>query len=1097
MPDVHRGVPRGEHRDVVVVELGDRARVVGLQLVVGDLVHPGSDRLPEELPARLPADGVGNRTDRVCGVDEAEGHDAATIDPAPDGIAAPRSLSIGGQIGCRNATYAGEMALSLIVGPPNSGRAGEIRARLEGRLEREPVLVVPTGDDAARFESDLGGGDGAVVGASIHTFRRLTGLIASATGAELRPELSATQRLALVRAAARETELRVLGGSAARRGFAPALERLIGELQAALVTPSELAGAAAELEEGRHEAELARLFAAYLECRDAAGRDDAHSSVRKVEASLRARPEGWGARPLFLYGFDDLTEEQLGLVAALAEATEITVAVNYEDREALSPRAALLARLRDELGGVEEVRLPFDDGYTKSATLRHLDRHLFEAGAVRVHPDDGISLLECGGERGEAEAIGGEIARLLADGVAPDDIAVVLRHPDRRGPLYARVFDGLGIPTAVEASVPLARTAAGRGLAALARASLPDARGEELLEFMRARPGDSQRIGDWIERRLLRGEALTTEELIAGWKASPWMLARVRQAEAGSEWLLAMAAAAHWIAEEPHAGREPVGDRFTRGGYGVPFDPLELRAATAAGAALNELAELDALPGWVAPSPTEALELLDQVRVPLWRGPTEGRVRVLSPYRARAARARHLLVASLQDGDFPGAGTGDPLLGDERRARLGIAALTRRDPTTEERYLFHACASRPTERLWLCWRNSDEEGRPAARSPFVDDVLDLLAPGATEAEESLKRVRGLDHVVFEPTEAPSERELERSLAARGPRLAEDLPGPLADRAVLHELAGRDPIGPGTLEKWIECPYRWFVDHELAPQRLDPPPDQLTSGSIVHDVLERLYRDPPGDDRIPRRGDAVLWRQRAADLLLEEAESRGLQPRAPQARILIARMRTQIERLLDRETGSETELRPALLEASFGEGEHNGRPPLDLGAVRIHGQIDRVDVTPDRRFGVVYDYKTGSRGWAAAKLDEEGKLQLQLYARALRDLWGIEPIGGLYYPLGSRVDPRPRGFVAGGVEATDVLDLARPDRLEQGDVQETLEAGASRATETAAAMRAGEIGRRPNGGTCPKFCRYQPICRLERSIGVDEIVGNGDAPSAEG
>jgi RecB family exonuclease len=674
---------------------------------------------------------------------------------------------------------------------------------------------------------------------------------------------------------------------------------------------------------------------------------------------------------------------------------------------------------------------------------------------------------------------------------------VVLRHPDRRGPLYARLFEGFGIPVAVEASVPLARTAAGRGLAALARASLPDGSGEELLTFMRSRPGDPQRIGDWMERRLLRGEVRTAEELIAGWKAPPWTLARLREAHPGAEWLRVLASAVRELAEEAHAGQEPVEDGLPRGGSGVPFEPLELRAAAAAASTLTELADLDGMPGCAAPSPTEALELVEDLRVPMWRGATEGRVRVLSPYRARAARARHLFVASLQDGEFPGAETGDPLLGDERRARLGIAALARRDPANEERYLFHACASRPTERLSLCWRSSDEEGRPTARSPFVDDILDLLAPGPAEAEEGLKRVRGLDQVVFEPSESPSARELARSLAARGPRVAGDLPGPLADRVVLAELAARDPIGPGTIEKWIECPYRWFVDHELSPQRLEAQPDYLTAGSIVHDVLEGLYRDPPGEDSIPRPGDVDRWLDRAATLLAEEAERHGLKPGLPQTRILVARMRAQVERLLHREASGETELRPALLEASFGERQTDLQAPLDLGGVRIHGQIDRVDVTQDGRFGVVYDYKTGSRAWAAAKLEDEGKLQLQLYARALRDLWEIEPIGGLYYPLGSRDDPRPRGFVAGGIEATDVLDLARPDRLEHEDVQETLDSGVSQARDRAAAMRGGEIGREPNGGRCPTFCRYQPICRLERSIGTEEITGNGDAGNGDG
>ena len=997
-----------------------------------------------------------------------------------------------------------EMALSVIVGPPNSGRAGEIMARLEAALGRDPVLVVPTVDDVAVFERELcvrsaadGAGQGAVMGVSIQTLAGLTGEIAAATGVRLRPALSGAQRLALVRTAIRRSELRILAAAASRPRFAPALERLIDELQGALVRPAELTGAAAELEDGGYESELARLYAGYLEQRDSACADDVHSATARVAASLRERPAAWGSRPVLMYGFDDLTEEQLELVSAVAGACELTVAVNYADREALAARAELLARLREELGARVTSELPFDHGYTTSATLRHLDQRLFEPGAPRVEPDDGLVLLECAGERGEAEAVGAEVARLLADGVAADDIAVVLRSPDGRGPLFGQVFGSFGIPVAVEASLPLSRTAAGRGLAALARASLPGGTAEELVTFVRSRPGAPQGIADWDERRLRRGKARSADDLIAGWKATPRVLAGLRAARGDPDWLRSLAAAAREIAEEAHARREPVHgpSNGSAPALATPFEPLELRAGAAAAAALTELAELEAMRGCAAPSPLETLELLEEVRVPLWRGPTDGRVRVLSPYRARATRARHLFVASLQDGEFPGGEPGDPLLGEERRARLGIPALARRDPAIEERYLFHACTSRPTERLWLCWRSSDEEGRPALRSPFVDDVLDLLAPEPQEAEERLKRARGLDRVVFEPAEAPSARELRRALAARGPRAEEALPGPLADPAVLAALAEREAAGPGTLESWIECPYRWFVGHELSPQRLDPEPDQLTAGSIVHDVLERLYGERPGEDAIPRPDDLERWRARAAELVAEEAERRGLSGAAPRESVLIARMRALIERLLDREARTETELRPALLEASFGEGEDCDRPPLDLGGFRIHGQIDRVDLTPDGRFGVVYDYKTGSRAWAQAKLDEEGKLQLQLYAQALRELWGVEPIGGLYYPLAKRDDARPRGFVLEGFDATDALELFRPDRVAGEVVLETLEAGVARAQEVGGAMRRGEIDRKPNGGRCPEWCRYQQICRIERSIGPDG--GDGEAGGADG
>ena len=47
------------------------------------------------------------------------------------------------------------MPLKLILGPPNSGRAGVVRRRYLEALERDPVLVVPTVDDVFAFEREL------------------------------------------------------------------------------------------------------------------------------------------------------------------------------------------------------------------------------------------------------------------------------------------------------------------------------------------------------------------------------------------------------------------------------------------------------------------------------------------------------------------------------------------------------------------------------------------------------------------------------------------------------------------------------------------------------------------------------------------------------------------------------------------------------------------------------------------------------------------------------------------------------------------------------------------------------------------------------
>jgi hypothetical protein len=41
------------------------------------------------------------------------------------------------------------------------------------------------------------------------------------------------------------------------------------------------------------------------------------------------------------------------------------------------------------------------------------------------------------------------------------------------------------------------------------------------------------------------------------------------------------------------------------------------------------------------------------------------------------------------------------------------------------------------------------------------------------------------------------------------------------------------------------------------------------------------------------------------------------------------------------------------------------------------------------------------------------------------------------------------------------------------------------------MRAGKIGRRPLNGKCPRYCTFQPICRLERALGLEADSEGGE------
>jgi ATP-dependent helicase/DNAse subunit B len=1004
------------------------------------------------------------------------------------------------------------MPLSLIVGPPNSGRTGVVRERLTALLGRDPVLVVPTLEDASRFERELCERGEPVLGASILTFGRLFDEVARATGGGGRPAITEAQALHLVRRGIAATELRILARSARRPGFATELASAIDEIESSGLDPRTVGEHAAAGADRGYLGELASLYGAYVELRDELGLADTHVTAAEATAALRARPDAWGARPVLLYGFDDMTVEQLELVDALAAATEVTASVTFEDRSALAARSSLQQELRERGGEVAETR-ESNPANTDSEILFHIERGFLATGFERRPLDPGLVMMEAAGERGQAEQIGGEIAHLLADGAEPDQIAVVLRNPDREGPLHEQVLASFGIPAAVEARIPVTRTAVGRGLMGMLRTVFGPSTAGDLLALVRTPGRAPPHRADWLERSIRRDGLRTAGEAEEAWRGRDlFELDDLRQARDPSELLQTVARHARTFAEYPYERQAPLPERERR---------LELRAAAAAAGALEELAEI---PG-IDDGPAEALACLEALEVGLWRGPTDGHVRVTSPYRIRARRVHHLFVASLQEGEFPRHDPGDPLLPDDARAELGLPP--RADPDDEDRYLFYVCLSRPIERLYLCWRSCDDEGVASSRSPLLDDVRDLLAPpppGPDESDplDSQVRRRTLADVTVDPAAAPSADDLARSLAARPRRngvevpegleipasLRESLrlrleasaelttgrplqPGPIENPVVLEALAGRELFGASTLEGFALCSYRWFVDHELRPRGLDPDPDPLLQGSVIHRVLEELYREPPGPDPVPRPASVAAWRRRAGELTREFAADAGLG--AEDARGVVGRARVEalVGGFLEREARMQSALRPdpELLEASFGTEREHARPALDLGGFSLHGQIDRVDVAPGGGAALIRDYKASRKVTSGAKLAEEGKLQLQLYARALERQWGIRPIGAIYEPLGATADHRPRGILAGEERQGTLagLDLVDRDLLDAEEFEAAIDAAADRAAEIVAAMRLGRIDRDPIDDRCPRFCTFQAICRRERGARLTTAI----------
>ncbi len=1021
------------------------------------------------------------------------------------------------------------MPLKLIHGPLNSGRAGQIRRRLLEDLARSPLLVVPTGDDVFAIEQELCGENGASLGAAVVDFNGLIRQVAVVAGAASSHRVTATQSVMLTREAARRSGLRILAGSARRAGFAIAAERLIGELRGTLLDSDSLAASAAE-DEGNFEylEEIVAIHREYGALLDQQDLEDAHRFTATAITGLRSRPDAWGKRPVYLYGFDDLAPAQLELVSALASACTVTVSLTYEDRVALGARAVLLAELR-QLEPIEEEATRPQPSNTSSPLLFHLERNFAEPDSPRMAPDETLAMLSAAGERSEVELIGSEVSRLIANGTDPGEIAIVLRSPAGRGPLFRMILESYGIPVALEARVPIRSTATGGAVLAILRAAFTSRSAADLISFLRAPRRMSPSDADWLERRVLRDGLQTSDQVaeafeeLAGRKQTDF--ARLRDAEASSSSLLAaVAILARDVAEWP------LSHRGAQGRVPGPTDSEELRAGALIATAAEELAELGDL---AELDPEVLIETFDSLELPLWRGPALGRVRIASPYQFRAARFEHVFVASLQDGEFPRRGSQNPFLSDDQRATLRLPQ--RAEEEAEERYLFYSCLSLPTEKLWLSSRSVDEDGGDEEPSPLLDEIRRLLdpppedGPGVDPVLERITHRRTLGELTFLPENAPGETELTRSLAGYLPlgsdapdltaerlvdalsirsepagRIAErlvrarsaaeraDRPGPLTVSAVRDFYADQTTFGGTTLENAAVCSYKWFISHELDPQGLVPTPEPLAAGSLVHSILQRVYEERPGGDPIPRGESLAEWRRRASELLGELAVEGGLGSSSPSDRAARAKILQLINGFLAREASRESPaLVPSLFEACFGIGEDAAKPPLNFEGWELHGKIDRVDLHGNA--ALIQDYKFSKSATPVANFGDLGKLQLPLYAIAARELWGFDVIGGIYQPLAATVhrDKRPRGLLRETARDDDFadLDLVDNDLLPDVEFEASLAEARERAGKVVARIQRGDIDRNPIGGKCPPHCVFAPICRRER--GLVEASSEGD------
>ena len=767
-------------------------------------------------------------------------------------------------------------------------------------------------------------------------------------------------------------QLNGLGRSARFAGFADALLSALAELESGLLEPDQLDG------------DLALLYAAYREELDRLALWDRDLLRRRAVERLRSELDAWDGRPVFAYGFEDLTGAEWGLLEALSGRADVTVSLPYEPGRAAF---ASLRRTQEDLaslagGQIEE--LPARAAEYGHAALAHLERHLF-ADTPPAGPalDGAVRFFEGAGARGSLELTAEEIRELVAAGTPPEEIALVVPSVERWRASLETVLGTLGIPFAIEGRVRLGQTAVRPGAAGAAALRMAARRAPRSLRL----PALAVLRLHALERRLPRGQAARPRHLHArhasrrrrsssatGSRCRRWR----RSAPPTGPVAAVRATAAAMAAGSPRP-------RGAAGGRREPRRPARLRRDRAPARRARRLAgpRRRALGGRSARGARARRGAHRLGRA------SQAASRSSSCTRARTRRFDAVFLLGLEEGTLPRRGNASPFLDDDVRGELdrhSRARLVRPDPVERERYLFYTACTRATRRLTLVREAATDEGSPREPSPFWDEVVALFDP---EDVRRWTRRRPLSQLTWQLEAAPTERERLRALALlslaepagrRGawPRRTAGSGSSPARGApsrgrrsskhprVLAELSAKTPFNVTELERFADCSSAWFFERLISPRTIDRKVDAMLRGSVAHTTLHRFYAGLPralGSDRVDesRLEDALAFLGECLEGALGGVK---MEMTELERRELEQSLRRDLEQLVRDEARSPLPLVPRKFEVGFGS--ERSAPELqrglDLGdGVTLSGKIDRIDVDPGSARGIVQDYKSGRTG----------------------------------------------------------------------------------------------------------------------------------------
>ena len=591
-----------------------------------------------------------------------------------------------------------------VLAGPGSGKTLTIVNRIRYLIEEchvrpEEILVVTFTRYAAaemktRLSALMGRKNIPVTAGTFHGI--YYGILKWAYRIDSRNILSEEEKYQLLREAAGRQELETFD----EEDFISDIAAEIGKIKNNRLDPEEYVSAKCSAETFRE------IYRQYEEERKKRRKIDFDDMLVLCCELLSSRPEvlaGWQRkfRYILIDEFQDINRIQYDVIRLLALPENNLFVVGDDDQAIYGFRGAdseLMFQFLKDYPEAKQLLLGTNYRSTEYIVrnslrvIRHNERRFdkqleaYRKGGACLHVQELADPAE------EAEYILDEIEKCMADGVRPEDIAVLFRIHTDAGPVAEALVDRK-IPFHMREQLPnIYNHFIARDIQAYFRLAMGERRKQDFLQVM-------NRPKRYIGRDSLSGSEVSFEDIRKHYCDKEWMLDRIDQFEWDVKMLAKMA---------PYAAVQYLRKRIGYDDYLRDYAFSHNIERTNLTEVIQEIAEAArpyrTLDEWFR-HVEEYTGILQEKEKKKEKNP-EG-VRLMTIHAAKGLEFHTVFILDANEGKIP-----------YKKARTDAQ-------TEEERRLFYVAMTRAKEKLTVCYVKT-KSGKETAPSRFVDELLDVV-----------------------------------------------------------------------------------------------------------------------------------------------------------------------------------------------------------------------------------------------------------------------------------------------------------------------------------------------------------------------------------